>query len=84
MEMRKYVLFKVLIGLFVFSLCGFLMRVIAPAIPTVAALMGVVFFVLTLVIGVIIWRMRTSVWMEMAAAADGEVARQKEDSKLEE
>ena len=78
MSMNKSGLARWMIVGFLFSMCGVLMQIIAPEIPGDATVMGIVFFVLMLVFGAAILKLRAAIREEKLAAAKEQNRRERE------
>lgn len=69
LRINSETLLRWMIVLLVFCMCGVLMQIIAPEFPEHAAAVGILFFAMAAVLGVMIWRFRIVVRRERIAAA---------------
>ena len=77
LTMSKTLLFRWMITLFVFCMCGGLMQMIAPEFPEHAIFIGILFFGMAAVLGVVIWKLRIAVREERIAASEQAVRERK-------
>ena len=76
--MNKEMLFRCMIALYIFCLSGVFMQIISPEFPDHATFIGIMFFVMAVVLGVVIWKFRIIVRKERIAAAREQSRRERE------